>query len=411
MAKTYHCIDMTRSYSDYIFHFDNGKIAVVKLIHGDDNKIQDCVIYGMTGTVLTLFPSYLPQPYASIFERLWRDRNACYNFTAQNEELLNRLFAIKYRGGSCPRCLGYSTLPSHTAPAEVWLSMNINMVVDFLKNSITTDPRPQLEYLNIQKEVEAIYAEFNITEHPSYVEMTRNTTALSASDFKKILRYTCREYKEYEESRDKENTRLMELYKNLTALVPPDDIRNGHISVRFSLLKEKSLNEIFQSYYASVEELKNFCRLLSCNIPNGNPKKQLEYLRKAAAQRYNVKEDDLKFALTQAKFPFKNLADLLADNYEVEIPTTYQECANIGNEFHNCVGGFEWNVYLHAGRRALVVFRDKKTSEKICCDIDSESCTICQFYRPCNQFVTERGHDLKKIVADWLISLGTNKVE
>lgn len=405
MAKTYHCIDMTRSYSDYTFHFDNGKTATVKLIHGDDNKIQDCIVYGMTGTVLTQFPSYLPQPYASIFERLWHYRNACRNFTAQNEELLNRLFAIKYRGITHPYCLHYSDLPSAVAPAAVWLSMNINTVVDFLNNHIDVDPRPQLEYLSIQKEVEAIYAEFNITEHPSYAEMTRNTTALSMSDFKKILRYACREYKEYEESRDKENTRILELFDSLKALVPPDDIRNGHILVKFSLLKEKSLNEIFHSYYESVEELKNFCRLLSCDIPNGNPKKQLEYLRKAAAQRYNVQEDDVKFALTQAKFPFKNLADLLADNYEVEIPTTYQECKNIGNEFHNCVGGFEWNTYLHVGRRALVVFRDKKTSEKICCDIDCDSCTIRQFYRPCNQSVTERGLELRKIVANWLTSL------
>ena len=410
MAKTYRCIDMTRSYSNYTFHFDNGKTAIVKLIHEDDNKIKDCVVYGMTGTILTKFPNYLPQPYDSIFERLWRSRTACHAFTAQNEELLNRLFAIKYYGRSYPSCLAYSQLPRYNAPAEVWLSLNINLVIKVLKNDIMADPRPYLEYLNIEKEIEAIYGEFNITEHPSYTELIRNKT-LSASDFKKNLRYACREYNEYEEYRDKENTRILELCDSLKALVPPDYVRNNYISVRFCRLKEKSLNEIFNSYYESMEELKSFCRLLNCDIPNGNPKKQLEYLRKAAAQRYNVKEDDVRFALTQAKFPFKNLADLLTDNYEVEIPTTYQECANIGNEFHNCVGGFEWNVYLHVGRRALVVFRDKKTSEKICCDIDSESYSICQFYQPCNQPVTERGIELKKIVAEWLISLSANKVE
>ena len=410
MAKTYHCIDMTRSYSDYTFRFDNGKTAVVKLIHGDDNKIQDCVVYGMTGTVLTQFPSYLPQPYAFIFERLWRNRNARHNFTAQKEELLNRLFAIKYRGVSYPYCLSFIDLPSTIAPAAVWLSMNINTVVDFLKNGITHDPRPQLDYLGIKKDIEAIYTEFNITEHPSYLEMIRGIT-ISTSDFKKMLRYTCREYSEYEEYRGKENRRLTELYENLTALVPKSDIDNNHIYINFSLCEEKSLESIFHSYYKSMNELKDFCELLGCDIPNGNPKKQLEYLRKAAAQRYNVQDNDLRFTLTQSKFPFKNLADLLKDDYEVEIPMNYQECQYIGNEFHNCVGGFEWNMYLHDGSRALVVFRDKKTPEKICCDIGRISHNICQFYRPCNRGVTERGLELRKIVADWLASLGTNKVE
>lgn len=411
MAKIYNCIDMTRSYSDYTFHFDNGKTAVVKLIHGYDNKIQDCDIYGMTGKILAQFPSYLPQPYASIFERLWLYRNARYDFTAQHEELLNRLFAIKYRGIAYPSCLAHSTLSYHNAPAEVWLSMNINTVVDFLKNNIMTDPRPQLEYLSIKKEVEAIYAEFNITEHLSYIEMTKKTTGLSTSDFIKILRYTCREYNEYEEYRSKENKRLMELYEKLTALVPKSDIDNNYIYMKLSLYEKKSLASIFYSYYEIMNELKDLCELLGCNIPNGNPKKQLEYLRKAAAQRYNVQDNDLQFLLAQSKFPFKNLTDILKDDYEVEIPMNHQECTKIGNEFHNCVGGYEWNMYLHDGKRALVVFRDKKTSEKICCDIDRISHNICQFYQPCNNLVTERGLRLKKIVADWLISLGTNKVE
>lgn len=411
MAKTYRCIDMTRSYSDYTFLFDNGKIAVVKLIHGDDNKIKDCVVYGMTGTALTKFPNYLPQPYAFIFERLWRNRTACYAFTAQDEELLNRLFAIKYRGMSYPSCLAHSYLPPCNAPAEVWLSININTVVDFLKNGIMTNPRPQLEYLSIKEKVEAIYAEFNITEHPSYVEMTRNTTGLSTSDFIKILRYTCREYSEYEEYRRKENKRLMELHEKLTALVPKSDIDNNYIYIRCCLYKEKPLGNIFYSYYKSINELKDLCKLLGCNIPNGNPKKQLEYLCKAAAQRYNVQDNDLRFTLAQSKFPFKNLADLLKDDYEVEIPMSHQECVKIGNEFHNCIGGYEWNMYLHNGNRALVVFRDKKTSEKICCDIDRISHNICQFYQPCNKYASERGFRLKEIVTNWLISLSTDKVE
>ena len=78
------------------------------------------------------------------------------------------------------------------------------------------------------------------------------------------------------------------------------------------------------------------------------------------------------------------------DRYYIRVPLTRDECAEIGNHFHNCVNSFEWNSYLSSGSRYLVVVCDKITNEMlVCVDIIPNSMTINQFYGKYNEHIND----------------------
>lgn len=110
---------------------------------------------------------------------------------------------------------------------------------------------------------------------------------------------------------------------------------------------------------------------------------KIENINRAHADletRYNVEiteAENRKFAKAQTSHNlfYEN------DRYYIRVPLTREECAKIGNHFHNCVNAFEWRTYLRNGERHLVVVCDKATDEMlVCVDIDSDTLTINQFY-------------------------------
>ena len=110
---------------------------------------------------------------------------------------------------------------------------------------------------------------------------------------------------------------------------------------------------------------------------------KIENINRAHADleaRYNVEITDAenrKFAKAQTSHNlfYEN------DRYYTRVPLTRDECAEIGNHFHNCVNSFEWRTYLRNGERHLVVVCDKVTDEMlVCVDINSDDLTINQFY-------------------------------
>lgn len=93
-------------------------------------------------------------------------------------------------------------------------------------------------------------------------------------------------------------------------------------------------------------------------------------------EKNKIENDDRYFKANQTE---KNLF-FENDEYKIYIPTSRQELREIGNTFHNCANGYEWNTFLSTNSRKLVVVIDKKTEKyKVCCDISSYDGKICQY--------------------------------
>ena len=81
-----------------------------------------------------------------------------------------------------------------------------------------------------------------------------------------------------------------------------------------------------------------------------------------------TKVDNAFFKKNQTKYDlhFEN------DDFEIYVPTSREELAEIGKTFSNCANGWEWNRRLSGGRYYLVVVQDKATKTPlVCCDIEN----------------------------------------
>lgn len=120
------------------------------------------------------------------------------------------------------------------------------------------------------------------------------------------------------------------------------------------------------------------------SIPN-----DLEYLKVLKEERRQAKYNEL-FAKRQTEHNL-NFED---ENYKIFVPMEYKDCAKIGNYFHNCAGGYEWNNYLisnYRDYRHLVVVVEKSTDKyKVCTDIDNRKLDICQYLVAHNQRVEDK---------------------
>jgi len=77
------------------------------------------------------------------------------------------------------------------------------------------------------------------------------------------------------------------------------------------------------------------------------------------------------------------------EDYKVVVPTTRQQLAEIGNYFHNCANGYEWNNFLSNGSRLLVVIVDKSSNKMaVCVDMYYNSLQIKQFLGINNKNIT-----------------------
>lgn len=152
----------------------------------------------------------------------------------------------------------------------------------------------------------------------------------------------------------------------------------------------------FRRYNAEAE-IREVCRKMSRIIEILDRLEitdyKIENINRAHADleaRYNNVEiteaENRKFAKAQTShdLSYEN------DRYYIRVPLTRDECAEIGNHFHNCVNSFEWETYLCCGERHLVVVCDKATDEMlVCVDINSNNLTINQFYGAYNATVCD----------------------
>ena len=149
--------------------------------------------------------------------------------------------------------------------------------------------------------------------------------------------------------------------------------------------------------YNAPSEIKQVCRKMTSIV---------DFINKMGLNDYKVENLDRSLAELEARYKAERTErencifrkaqtthNLYYENdrYYIRVPLTRDECAEIGNHFHNCVNSFEWNSYLSSGDRYLVVVCDKITNEMlVCVDIMPNSMTINQFYGKYNERINDR---------------------
>lgn len=85
------------------------------------------------------------------------------------------------------------------------------------------------------------------------------------------------------------------------------------------------------------------------------------------------------------------------EDYRITAPRDFNHLVAIGEWFHNCASGYEWNNYLSTNTRYIFIAEPKKTGlPKICLDIDIESNQITQFLERYNRYPSNRTAQLFK---------------
>ena len=416
-------VSMTRNYSNYTFTFEDGKNARINLRWGENGLIESVTVYGKTGREIQKnFPDYFPDPYSTIFEKLWAYTDFYrHKFTRKSEELLNRLFAMGFTNSLYPSAIFDNNF--FGATIDDWLAANIKDVISVLKGELyfhpdDINPRLLATYkVRINKIFDAInnndiddYAKRQLT-HSIMGSYTLNFN-YDVSLLLKAITYTVKKYQEEHAKLLANQSEAERLYENFNSLIPPElrDVLRVDYRPQKLNTNENNIGYIAKEYVRKISSIKRYAKLLNCKIPSGNPDVQLDYLEKIAKSIHNVDKSDFEFFMVQQRIPFN---EFLCNDYTMTIPKSYNECLDIGNEFHNCVGGIEWTNHLSVGKRALVVFRSTSSNEKICCDISVDgSFRVRQFYLPCNKFpYSDRANKLRKDFQAWLDNLPKNMAD
>ena len=133
------------------------------------------------------------------------------------------------------------------------------------------------------------------------------------------------------------------------------------------------------------EELISLSDCLNVKREKKNPLKQLYKLRKEAENKENQIINDTLKKNQNKKWQFED------DDFEVIVPTTYDELVQEGRQQHNCVGDYWINNYGNNLKRGVqnrgVVFIRKKnnpTRSYITCDFSLNTLEIKQYLGNCN---------------------------
>ncbi len=201
------------------------------------------------------------------------------------------------------------------------------------------------------------------------------------------------------------------------------EIRRNFISVVSDCVKNLNMNMdcFMEKYGMNLVHYynKDFFRLLTiddivryyrmCEDLNVAPKKgdfiknYYEISKIKNAKDEEVKRKKIKENQTRADFSFEN------EDFYVSVPTTLEEFIELGEEFHNCIGGWELENLILPKTHTLVILRAKDESWKIACDFNNSDFRIAQFYKPCNEPVRTEDFELRKareIYQSYLYGLG-----
>lgn len=113
-------------------------------------------------------------------------------------------------------------------------------------------------------------------------------------------------------------------------------------------------------------------------------------------------ETSKQFGKFQTKYPlnYEN------DKFKVKVPTSRAELADIGNYFHNCANGYEWEQYLQNQQRFLVIVVNKQNNKPCACvDIDAKNFKIEQYLGKNNSQTRGETYDFWEVYQTYLDTL------
>jgi hypothetical protein len=207
---------------------------------------------------------------------------------------------------------------------------------------------------------------------------------LKMENFEKCDKIVKSEYKQYE--------KIKETLANIPTILEqaniPHYIRESiRITTAGNVYDYDTIDEAYSRfaqmiYYMLSDNktiaLKNVCKNTDLNNIHNFNEFEIQ-----VDNEYHRAEQEI-FANRQNRLPaYEN------DTFTVYIPKTYEECKEIGNYFHNCVGNYEWTNFLRNGRRGLFIITRKSDNEKVaCCDCDDRA--VIQKLQKCNTRITDK---------------------
>lgn len=116
-----------------------------------------------------------------------------------------------------------------------------------------------------------------------------------------------------------------------------------------------------------------------------------DYFKITSAYELKQNEIENKNISERQSFSLSNI-----ENVTFEIPTSVDDFVRLGNEFGNCLGGHELNVFIKTNKRRVVILRNENW--KIACDFENDG-SIMQFYLPYNTAISRSPYydELRKV--------------
>ena len=373
-------METTRERNIYTFITDSGKKVI---FNTETNEV-----FGTSGKAVKNIPTTVSDSYMAHF--LFRACKSNKEYYNDNREIFDRVFSIP-KGTFASRD-GAIRLLNNTHNADFALE-NWKIIIDYIENP--EDYNDMLSYyggieqlVKINESVEKA-RKYNLTDYIYHIYNTNCAEYLEDKIFRKTFRETTKDkYASFKQAvcelagTTDENT----LYYRYGITFRHYDI-NYHI------------NQLVSCY----KELKDKLRLLGMeNFTIRNIKDDYKYISDIynKSQR-EVENNYFKKNQTEYDLSFEN------DNYKIFVPLSREELKDIGDNFHNCANGHEWNTALKNNLRKIVVVMEKETDKMVvCCDMDTKNLKIQQYLAPCNQSVSEKSlKEFRKEYQDYLKTL------
>lgn len=362
-------VNIERNRNKYTFTFDNGKVASVDL----DNRETPYI--GVSGKAVKNFPSSIQ----GILKTLLSDAVSWHRSSFRGKEYIDRTISLPDVSLSV-KCDFFVLLYDEAGNHE-WMNAHWGEIVALMRDYSTRGARVDFRsiYSKINdKKIIDLLAKYNMEECEKYLLPMLNRHNdfihfLEIKAFRAAIRNACKD--KYEKS----HKAVIELF----GCDNPDTLAET-FGIRFL---RHDINRAVENVFYTMANAEELVRLMGYeNYQYTNIERDYQNL-KTTYEREKTEIENRNFRKNQMKY---NLHFQYGD-YEIFVPTTREELAKIGNTFHNCANGWEWDNRLKRGQYALVVVRNSNTEEmKVCVDICLSTLEIGQYYKEYNGTVTGR---------------------
>ena len=226
-----------------------------------------------------------------------------------------------------------------------------------------------------------------------YSTVGRMGELLKIANFEKCDKIVKSEYRQSE--------KIKETITNLPALleqtgIPHYIMENIRFTTTGNTYTYDTIDEVYNRFAQVIYYILNDNKVIALkNVCQNTDFDNIHNIREFETRvdnEYHKAEQEI-FVNRQSRLPaYEN------DTYTVYIPKSYDECKEIGDYFHNCVGHYEWTNYLRNGRRGLFIVVKKSNNEKVaCCDCDERE--VLQKLQKHNNRITDR--DILNFIKDY----------